>query len=116
MARRTLPRRTTLIESTIGVEREHALDALAVGDLAHREALVEAVTAARNAHALIGLNARTLAFRDLHRHAREKAFADELTGRRPDAVLVEMGVPVSRPAGARAYLATHGASRVSAVL
>jgi beta-N-acetylhexosaminidase len=55
-----------------------------------------------------------IAFRDLHRHALEMAFADELTGRRPDAVLVEMGVPVRRPAGARAYLATHGASRVSA--
>jgi beta-N-acetylhexosaminidase len=55
-----------------------------------------------------------LAFRDLHRHAWQMAFADELTRRRPDVVLVEMGVPVSRPAGARAYLATHGASLVSA--
>jgi beta-N-acetylhexosaminidase len=69
---------------------------------------VEAVLGAAAGRPLV------LAFRDLHRHAREKAFADELTGRRPDAVLVEMGVPVSRPAGARAYLATHGASRVSA--
>src|SRR6187402_2970322 len=43
------------------VERKHALDALAVGNLAHREALVDAAARARDAHALIGLQARALA-------------------------------------------------------
>src|SRR5438552_8622505 len=43
------------------IEREHALDALAIGDLAHREALVDAAAGARDAHALIGLHARALA-------------------------------------------------------
>ena len=48
------------------IDGKHALDALAIGDLADREVLVEAAAAARNAHALIGLNAGALAFRDLH--------------------------------------------------
>src|SRR5262249_39072523 len=48
------------------VEREHALDALTVGDLAHREALIDAAARARDAHALIGLHAGALAFDHLH--------------------------------------------------
>ena len=55
-----------------------------------------------------------LAVRDLHRHPWEMAVAEDLIGRRPDAVLVEMGVPARRPASARAYLVTHGAARISA--
>src|SRR5215467_5301960 len=47
------------------VEREHALDALAVRDLAHREALVEAVTGAADAYALVGLHAGALALHHL---------------------------------------------------
>src|SRR5207245_9112833 len=43
------------------IEREHALDALAIGDLAHREALVDAAAGARDAHAVIRLHARALA-------------------------------------------------------
>src|SRR6202008_778308 len=43
------------------IERKHALDALAVRDLAHREVLVEAVAGAADAHALVGLHARALA-------------------------------------------------------
>src|SRR6185295_18375620 len=48
------------------IEREHALDALAVGDLAHREALVDAAARARDAHALVSLEARALALDHLH--------------------------------------------------
>src|SRR5262249_54515664 len=48
------------------VEREHALDAFAVRNLAHREALVEAAARARDAHALIGLHAGALALDHLH--------------------------------------------------
>src|ERR1700736_5533821 len=43
------------------IEREHALDALAVGDLAHGEVLVEARAGAADADALIGLHAAALA-------------------------------------------------------
>jgi beta-N-acetylhexosaminidase len=38
---------------------------------------------------------------------------DALLEKRPDAVVVEMGLPASRPSAANAYIATHGASRVS---
>src|SRR3954469_10281885 len=47
------------------VERENALDPLAIGNLAHREALVDAAARARDAKALIGLYARPLALDDL---------------------------------------------------
>src|SRR5271156_7118122 len=47
------------------IDREDALDALAVGDLAHREVLVEAMAATGDADAFVGLNASPLAFRDL---------------------------------------------------
>jgi beta-N-acetylhexosaminidase len=53
-----------------------------------------------------------LVVRDLHRRPGQAELVDALLSRRPDAVLVEMGVPSSRPARARAYLATHGSARV----
>src|SRR5262245_524791 len=43
------------------MQGEHALDALAVGNLAHREALVEAAAGAADAHALIRLHAGAFA-------------------------------------------------------
>src|SRR3954471_14616918 len=43
-------------------QREHALDALAVGNLTDREALVQARTGAADADALVGLDAGALAF------------------------------------------------------
>jgi beta-N-acetylhexosaminidase len=51
--------------------------------------------------------------RDLHRHPWQGAAVESLLRARPDAVLVEMGLPAVRPAAAAAYVATHGASRVS---
>jgi beta-N-acetylhexosaminidase len=46
--------------------------------------------------------------RDAHRHAWMREAAD-----RPDAVVVEVGLPEWRPCRARGYVATHGRSRVS---
>src|SRR4051794_36623226 len=43
------------------IEREDALDALAIRDLADREALLQAAAVASDAHALIGLDAGALA-------------------------------------------------------
>src|SRR5262245_46834840 len=43
------------------IEREHALDSLAIGNLPDREILVEPVPGTADAHALIGLHAGTLA-------------------------------------------------------
>ena len=53
-----------------------------------------------------------LVVRDLHRHAWQSDLADALLARRPDAVVVEMGLPQCRPTGAKAYIATFGAARV----
>ena len=47
------------------IDREDALDALAVGNLADGEALVEAAAGPRDADAFIGLHAGALAFLDL---------------------------------------------------
>ena len=52
--------------------------------------------------------------RDLHRLPEQRAAAEAVIDRRPDAVVVDMGVPVYRPRGVRGYLATYGAARVCA--
>ncbi|MFE7621474.1 glycoside hydrolase family 3 protein [Streptomyces sp. NPDC057496] len=49
--------------------------------------------------------------RDVHRHAWMAGALDALVARRPDTVVVEMGVPQSAPVGAL-HIATHGAARV----
>jgi len=50
--------------------------------------------------------------RDAHRDPGAQAVVTRLLAARPDAIVVEMGLPVWRPP-ARAYLATYGASRTS---
>ena len=56
-----------------------------------------------------------LTVRNLHRHEWQQRAAAALLEARPDAVVVEMGLPACRPAGASAYIATSGAARVCAV-
>ena len=56
-----------------------------------------------------------LTLRDVHRHPWQVALAQELLEHRPDAVVVEMGLPACRPAGASAYVATMGAARACGV-
>jgi beta-N-acetylhexosaminidase len=51
--------------------------------------------------------------RDAHRYAGHRALVTTLLSARPDAVLVEMGLPVWRPETA-AYVATYGATRANA--
>jgi len=55
-----------------------------------------------------------LVVRDLNRHPEQLTQVEELLARRPDAIVVEMGVPAFRPRGAKAYVATHGSARVCA--
>jgi beta-N-acetylhexosaminidase len=50
----------------------------------------------------------------MHRHAWQSRLADTVLARRPDAVVVEMGLPQCRPKGAKAYITTYGAGRVCA--
>ena len=56
-----------------------------------------------------------LTVRDLHRHEWERRVAGDVLAARPDTVVVEMGLPACRPAGAKNYIATYGAARVSAL-
>ena len=55
-----------------------------------------------------------IAVRDLHRQPANQARVADLLADHPDAVLVEMGVPICRPPAARAYIATSGSARVCA--
>src|SRR6266852_2550811 len=56
-----------------------------------------------------------LVVRDLHRHPWMATLTEAVLVQRADAVTVEMGLPACRPAGASAYIATHGAARVCGV-
>jgi beta-N-acetylhexosaminidase len=56
-----------------------------------------------------------LVVKNLHRHQWMAALTEAVFAQRPDAILVEMGLPACRPAAAAAYLATHGASRVCGI-
>jgi beta-glucosidase-like glycosyl hydrolase len=51
--------------------------------------------------------------RDAHRYAGHRDLVSALVAARPDAVLVEMGLPVWRPRSS-AYVATYGATRANA--
>ncbi len=51
--------------------------------------------------------------RDAHRYAAQRALTSTLLVRRPDAVVVEMGLPIWQPACA-AYVATYGATQATA--
>jgi beta-glucosidase-like glycosyl hydrolase len=72
---------------------------------------------------LTGLLARAkgrplvIVVRDAHRYPAHQALVSDLLSARPDAVLIEMGLPVWRPEGTAtpsAYLATYGATRANA--
>ncbi|MGH3376772.1 MAG: glycoside hydrolase family 3 protein, partial [Actinoallomurus sp.] len=55
--------------------------------------------------------------RDAHRYPGHQALVSTLLSARPDAVLLEMGLPVWRPEGTAkpaAYIATYGATRANA--
>jgi beta-N-acetylhexosaminidase len=56
-----------------------------------------------------------LVVRNLHRHRWMEQAVDAALAGRPDTIVVEMGLPACRPAGATAYIATHGAARVCGV-
>ncbi|MGN9838069.1 glycoside hydrolase family 3 protein [Nonomuraea sp. H19] len=51
--------------------------------------------------------------KDAHRHPESRALVSALVATRPDAIVVEMGLPIWRPDSA-AYLATYGAARANA--
>ena len=75
-------------------------------DFSHPPVLLDSVLQIATGRSLV------LVVRNLHRHPWQAAVADELLARRPDTVVVEMGLPARRPDAALAYVTTHGASRV----
>jgi beta-N-acetylhexosaminidase len=54
-----------------------------------------------------------LVLRDAHRHEWERDAAEQVLAAAPDAVVVETGIPLWRPARAAGYVATNGAGRVN---
>ena len=64
---------------------------------------------------LAQINGRQLVVvtRDAHRHEWERSAVEGLLARSSDAVIVETGLPVWRPSGGSAYIATYGAARVN---
>ena len=67
-------------------------------------------------HVLRAAQSRSLIIvvRDLHRHAWVEAAVEMLIANHPDAVVIEMGLPVRIPAGVAAHIGTQGAARVNA--
>jgi beta-N-acetylhexosaminidase len=83
--------------------------------LMRRGARVTSIDVSPAAHDLaVPAGSLVLVVRDLHRQPGQAEQIDSILAGRPDAVLVEMGLPVCRPRGARAYIATHGSARVCA--
>ncbi len=77
----------------------------------HRDGPIDLAPIVRAA----GGRSLVLTVRNLHRHEWQQHAAGALLDARPDAVVVEMGLPACRPAGASAYIATSGAARVCAI-
>jgi beta-N-acetylhexosaminidase len=87
-----------------------------LGDALHAHgSVVDVVRAERSGSAPLGPpeHPLVLVLRDAHRHAWQRVAAEELLARRPDAVVVETGLPVWRPPHSGAYLVTYGAGRVN---
>ncbi len=77
----------------------------------HRDGPIDLAPMLRQA----GGRSLVLTVRNLHRHEWQQQAAAALLDARPDAVVVEMGLPACKPAGAAAYIATSGAARVCAI-
>ena len=79
---------------------------------AHVDAIAIDETASVDVISAAAGRSLVLVVRNLHRHAWMAAAVEAALAQRPDAILVEMGLPACRPAGATAYVATYGAARV----
>ena len=87
---------------------------IAAGPARHRLGDVLGVETVSPAEAL-GRDERqvVLVLRDAHRHEWERDAAEQVLASAPDAVVVETGIPLWRPARAAGYVATNGAGRVN---
>jgi beta-N-acetylhexosaminidase len=98
----------TVAETSLGAQ-------LAAREPATSRATLGEASAPALEKALAGAEGRplVLAVRSAHRHPWMRAALDRLVEQRPDAVVVEMGLPGTGPLGA-AYLVSYGASRACA--
>jgi beta-N-acetylhexosaminidase len=80
------------------------------------EAGEEPAEEATAADVLAGAAGRSLVLvvRDAHRSPATQVLVTSVLAERPDAIVVEMGLPVWRPPAGAAYVATWGAARVNA--
>lgn len=112
-------RRAICVSGPIQV-RDHAVvkrfdspSSIAAGDVPWG---IAAALAARGVHVTEGEgdpnSSLVLVVRDLHRQPGQREEVEAILARRPDAIVVEMGVPACRPKGAIAYVATYGSARV----
>jgi beta-N-acetylhexosaminidase len=92
-------------------EAAHSLGDVLAARLPGTESIVLDETAP--APARLGSRPLVLAVRDAHRHAWMRDAAATLLTEAPEAVVVELGLPIWRPDGAAAYVATYGGSRAS---
>ena len=94
-----------------GVAEPLAARGARVTKFEHRDGPVDIapIVRAASGHSVV------LTVRDLHRHQWQQRTAAAVLEMRPDAVVVEMGLPACRPAGASAYIATSGAARVCGI-
>jgi beta-N-acetylhexosaminidase len=99
------------LESEASVVQMPSPSSIAAGDIPW--GMTEAL-AGRGVRVTAKSGRLVIAVRDLHRQPDNQRTVDALLGRHPDAIVVEMGVPLHRPAQARAYIATHGSARVCA--
>jgi beta-N-acetylhexosaminidase len=75
--------------------------------------LGEASVDQRELVATAGDRQLVLVVQDAHRHDWQRSAAERLLAAAPDAIVVEIGLPVWRPTAAGGYVATHGAGRVN---
>jgi beta-N-acetylhexosaminidase len=60
-----------------------------------------------------GPGRHVIVLRNAHRYEWARAETERVLAEHPDAIVVETGLPLWRPADARAYIATNGAGRVN---
>jgi beta-N-acetylhexosaminidase len=89
-------------------EAEHSLGDVLAGRLPGTRSVVLDEAGAGSAQTDGG--PAVVVVRDAHRHPWMRDAAERLA---PDAIVVELGLPLWRPSGARGYAVTHGGSRVS---
>jgi beta-N-acetylhexosaminidase len=96
-------------------EAGHTLGSVLEEHLPGTQTVVVDEATVGSAEALSALDDRdvVVVVRDAHRHAWMRDATDRLLARVPRAVVVEVGLPHWRPAGAGGYVATYGGGRVN---